>query len=172
MAMQRHIDATISNVVGVFKEKVKQDIGRQVDHFDNFIIQNQMSVSTIGDYKISLDKLTTRIENVTSLVEGMVVGPQPHYEGPPTVPSVFGRLVDPIEEQQPDVVQVSDTHVIRRSNASQRGSVVVRATPTVPPAPPSAAVAPPVSISTVPGPVHVLHLIRMSSKFYRISVQT
>ena len=28
--------------------------------------------------------------------------PQPHYEGPPTVPSVFSRLIDPIGEQQAD----------------------------------------------------------------------
>ena len=67
-----------------------------------------------------------------------------------TVPSVFGRLVDPIGEQQPDVVPVSDTHVTRRSSASQRGSVVVRATPA---GPPRTVVALLVSTGTVPGPV-------------------
>ena len=33
----------------------------------------------------------------------MVAGPLPHYEGPPTVPSVVGRYIDPIGEQQADV---------------------------------------------------------------------
>ena len=33
----------------------------------------------------------------------MIVGPQPHYEGSPTLPSVFGRLIEPIGKQQSDV---------------------------------------------------------------------
>ena len=55
-----------------------------------------MLASTMGHYKKSLDELTTQIDNATAFVEGMVVGPQPHYKGPPTVPSFFGRLVDPM----------------------------------------------------------------------------
>ena len=65
-----------------------------------------MSSHMFSDYE-----LTTQINNVTLLVEGILVGPQPHYERPPTVPSDFGRLVDPIGRQQPDLVPVSDTHV-------------------------------------------------------------
>ena len=106
-----------------------------------------------SDYKVTLDKLRTRIKNFTSLVEGMVVCPQPHYKGPLTVPSVSGRLVDLIEEQVLDVVPVSNNHVTRRSNESQRGSDKVRATPTGPPASPTAVGATPASTSTVPSPV-------------------
>ena len=70
------------------------------------ILQNQM---TFGDFKKCLNELTTRVDSATSLVEGMEVGPIPHYKGPPTVPSVIGRLVDPIGEQHPVVHRLSRT---------------------------------------------------------------
>ena len=76
-----------------------------------------MSFSTMDDYKTSWDKSTTRIDNVTSLVKGMVVGPQSHSEGPPTVPSGFGILVDPIGVKQPPEI-----YVLLKSTASQRRS--------------------------------------------------
>ena len=82
-------------------DKVEKDIGQLVDFFDNITLRNE--VSTICFYNISLNKLTTQIDNVTSLVEDSVVGPQPHYEGQPTVPSVFGRLIPPIGKQQSNV---------------------------------------------------------------------
>ena len=43
------------------------------------------------------------MDNGTSLVEGMVIGPRPHYKCPLTVPLVFGRLIDPIGKQQLDL---------------------------------------------------------------------
>ena len=44
-----------------------------------------MTVSTFADFKICLDDLSSLVYNVTLMVKGMVVGPQSHYEGPPTV---------------------------------------------------------------------------------------
>ena len=99
--VKKHIDTSINNAIKSIHENVEKDIGQQVDHFDNIILQNQ--VSTFGVYNIFLNKSATQKVSVASLDEGMVVGPQPHYEGPPTVPSVFGRLIDPIGEQQADV---------------------------------------------------------------------
>ena len=72
--MQKHIDTNINNV----GETLSENIGQQVDYFDNMILQNQMTVSTFGDFKSCLDKLSSRVDNVTSMVEGMVVGPQSH----------------------------------------------------------------------------------------------
>ena len=45
---QRHIDASIINDVSVHKDMVEKDIERQVDHLGNLILQNQISLSTIG----------------------------------------------------------------------------------------------------------------------------
>ena len=86
--------------------KKLKDIGQQVDYCCKMILQNQM---TFSDFKICLNELTTRVGNATSLVEGVVVGPQPYNEGPPTAPSVIGRLVDPIGGQHPDVHRLSGT---------------------------------------------------------------
>ena len=44
---------------------------------------------------------------MTSLVKGMVAGPQPHYEVLLTVPSVIGRLVDLIREHHSDLHRLS-----------------------------------------------------------------
>ena len=65
-----------------FYENVDKDVGRQVEYFNNMILQHQFNVSTFDNFKICLDKLSIQVDNVTSLVEGMVVGSQ----GPPTVP--------------------------------------------------------------------------------------
>ena len=109
--MHTHIDRSIDYVVKADQEDREKDKVLQVGFYDNLIFQNQMSSTTMGDYKTSLDELTTRIDNVTSLVEDMVAGPQPHNETPPTVPSVFGRLVDPNGEQQVQMPQPHDSHV-------------------------------------------------------------
>ena len=98
--MQTHIDRSIDHVVESFHEELEKDKVRQAGFFDNLLFQHRVSVSITGDYKITLDESTTRIDNVTSLVEGILVGSHPHHEGPPTVPLVFGRLVDPNGEQQ------------------------------------------------------------------------
>ena len=66
----------------------------------------------------SLDELITQIKNMTSLVEGMVGGPQPHDEGPPTQSSDPSRVVDPNGEQKVQIPPLQDSHVSRRSNAS------------------------------------------------------
>ena len=48
--VKNHIDTSINNAVKYIHENVEKDIGQQVDHFDNNILQNQ--VSTIGVYNI------------------------------------------------------------------------------------------------------------------------
>ena len=115
------MDTSINNVIMTINEKVEQDIRQQVDCMT---LQNQ---STFCDFKICLNELTTRLDNVTSLVEGMVAGPQPHYEGPPTIPSVFGRLVDPIGKQHPDLHRFPEnrrTDVHRFPENGQRDTMV------------------------------------------------
>ena len=102
--MQKHIDTNINNVVVTMNEK----IGQQVDYFDNMVLQHQMTISTFGDFKTCLDELSSRVDNVTSMVEGMVVGPQSHYEGPPTVASAIGRPVNLIGDQQHNVFRKTD----------------------------------------------------------------
>ena len=82
-------------------KNAEKDIHQQVDYMT---LQNQI---TFCEFKICLDELTTRLDNVTLLVKGMVAGPQPHFEGPPTVPLVIGRLVDLIREHHPDVHRLS-----------------------------------------------------------------
>ena len=106
--MQKHIDTNINNVVVTMNEKIVQ----QVDYFDNMVLQHQMTISTFGDFKTCLDELSSRVDNVTSMVEGMVVGPQSHYEGPPTVASAIGRPVNLIGDQQFPENRQRDTHVI------------------------------------------------------------
>ena len=73
------MNTSINNVIMSIYERVEKDIRQQVDYMT---LQNQ---STFCDFKICLNELTTRLDNLTSLVEGMVVGPQPHYEGPPII---------------------------------------------------------------------------------------
>ena len=76
-----------------------------------------MSTTIISDYKTSLNELATRNDNVASLVEGIVAGPQPQYEGPPAVPSVFGILADPNGRQEAQLPPARDSHVTRRCTA-------------------------------------------------------
>ena len=45
------------------------------------------------------------MDNVISMVDGMVVGPQSYYEGPSAVASVIDRPVDPIGGQKCTYVQ-------------------------------------------------------------------
>ena len=81
-SMQTHIDKSIAH----FLKAVQDD--REKDKVDK-VLQNQMSSNTMGEYNAFLDELTTRTDNVTSLVESMVACPQSHDEGPPTA---FGCL--------------------------------------------------------------------------------
>ena len=53
-------------------------------------LQNQITVATVADLHVNILELSSRVDNVTALVEGMV-GSQTQL----TMASVFGRLVDP-----------------------------------------------------------------------------
>ena len=75
------------------------------------LLQNQITVATVADMQINIQKVSTWVDNVTTLVEGMV-GAQTHDEVQPTVASVFGRLVDPIGGKQPHVHRNSRSNPI------------------------------------------------------------
>ena len=91
--MQKHIDTNINNLAVTMNEKIAH-------YFDNMVLQHQMTTGTFGDFKTCLDELSSWVDNVTSMVEGMVVGPRCHYEGSPTVASDIGRPVNLIGDQQ------------------------------------------------------------------------
>ena len=78
--MHTRMDTTMDHVIKTIQQDREHDRIQQVGFQESLIYQTQMSSSMIGDYNKSLDELTTRIYGVASLVEGMVWGPQPHYE--------------------------------------------------------------------------------------------
>ena len=53
--------------------------------------------------------MSTRVDNLTTFVEGIVDFQSAEDEVQPTVASVFGQLVDPIGEQDTDVQRKSET---------------------------------------------------------------
>ena len=99
--IQKHVDTTISNVEDRLNEIIKSNDLRSEENFNNMIFQNQITVATVSDLSVNIQELSTRVDNITTLVEGMVGAQTPQDEVQPTVASVFDSLADPIGVQQP-----------------------------------------------------------------------
>ena len=65
--MQKLIVSNINNVFVTMNVKIAQ----QVEYFDNMVLHHQMTRSTFGYFKVCLDELLSRSDNVTSMGKGM-----------------------------------------------------------------------------------------------------
>ena len=72
---------------------------RNEENFNNTIFQNQITVATVFDLSVNIQEFSTLVDNITTLVEGIVGAQTAQDEVQPTVALVFGRLVDPIGKQ-------------------------------------------------------------------------